>query len=341
MPTQAVTPIKNENVNEPKPEASTDRGFFRTVVSAGLAGFGVAAATFPFEQLKKRYQGNEIPGQGFGKISNTFKLIAQRKLPVYGPGLGIFSMQVGPATAIAFSAKQLLGEQKSDNLFIEASKAFAAGAMGATVATVVEGTVRRQQIYSEQAGRPVNAVTALGKMVREHGIASPFQSYAGISGRDGIFTLYMMFALPQAASFAQSMGWSAPAQYAFQTLVLFSGVPISHPFDTVATQVQQNFAKESYWQTISRMYQEDGVRSYFRGVSMRAILFPFYAIALPKLTEGISNLIDLATLANINKATNGLQSSWSTFFKPTTPQPSAKVEDVTEELEKQIQNRMN
>lgn len=256
------------------------------------AGSAVAAMTFPLEGLKKRIQGGEFTSKGFAKVPEFWNKWRSGNIKLYGPGLGIFMAHVGPASAAQFMVKAVLADYYKSGVpaWQTGVAAMTSGIVGAaTAATIVECTVRRQQIWSQEANKPVDARAALGRMIKQYGWRSPWDGFAGIALRDGVFTGCMLWATPEAMKYAKA-NYGAAYEQPASLVVSTMGAVVTHPADTLATRIQQDRSL-SYMRATKEIIKTAGVSGLWHGVSMRILLFAMYSQAIPKARDVVENRV--------------------------------------------------
>ncbi len=277
---------------------------FRNISSSIVAGTTVASLTFPAESLKKWMQSNQetldknyqilkdakITPQSLGSswVNNfvTVKDAVCKSEYIPYRGLSVFVVNIVPTTIIQFMVEETLKKvmPSTPNLYQSVAASAFCGVVGAVNATFIENTIVRQQVM--KAG----PISTINDMFR-NSIFRPWKSYPGIATRDGIFTLFMLNIIPNAVAIAKDNfgDWTAvPVRVAMS----FAGAALSHPFDTVATLQQKSHEKAPFIDTAKKLYQEHGVKGFYRGVMCRTLMFGTFAYVLPKVRDLAAEKID-------------------------------------------------
>lgn len=278
----------------------------RDFISNVGAGFGVAATTFPAESLKKRLQTNQ-----------TEKFVPYR-------GFGIFVFNVVPTTTVQLITDSYIRKHvipKDDNsLSAKLLSAGYAGAQGALVATLVENTIVRQQVMK------VGPMLALQDMLKV-GLLRPLKSYPLIAGRDASFVATMLCLNDEAKECAvKNFGHITPfAATIASFMVGTAGAFLSHPLDTVASNLQKTHDKISISKAFQSLYQAHGIKGFFAGIGPRFVLYHVFMNAIPWTRDFINKGIE-PYLNDDDQKTISLGDF--SLFAPVTPaEPAAQVEE--------------
>ena len=252
---------QNENIQ------TKQNNYTHSLVAGGFSGFGAGLACFWFEGLKKRAQSNQ-------PSPNFFKL---------GPRLWLRESFRGALSSALTNTPTSVAQQVSAHFF-EAqnithtlagktiSMAFS-GALGGISSTVIGNIVLEQQLKKIS---PKEALINLNAQ----GSTRIFKGLIPTMGRESVFGWCYLDAMPRAGNYATTHWgpyYSLPAQIG----VGIWGSLVSHPLDTVATCMQQfncNIVSAT-----KKLWQEDGVRSFYKGAGWRIGVFVTGSLANKEL----------------------------------------------------------
>ncbi len=268
---------KKSEIAAPQPVTSSTFLILRNVASSIVAGTAISYTTFPLEGYKKYLQSKQ------GTKFFPFR------------GANVFAANIVPTNTVQWLTNQGLKQvmPQSHSLALGWLASFTCGVTGAITATFVENTIIRQQVLKTGPIHAIKDMLAVSPL-------RPWKSYLGISARDGIFTLCMMNVAPNAVRFAQEkFGLSPFVQGAAFCTATFIGAATSHPVDTIATNLQKSHEKKSYATVAREIYQEDGIKGFYRGFMFRLGLFTAFAAGLPYVKGLAEQAIDSVI---VNKA---------------------------------------
>ncbi len=260
-------------VQEKKDEQASSplRPLWQTALAAGLGGAAAGLLFFFSEGTKKKLQTGQV-------LSFSPREIL-RGAPAFATSVGTSS--VAQLTANAY-IQSIEGFDPHSNLHNGAA-ALVSGTIGGVASTFIENNILYQQLH--KCG-PISAMQGLLK----EGISRPCVGMAPLMLREQGFGLTMLFIAPLAAKYASEKwgtSWENPAKIVFG----MCGGVLTHGPDTIASRMQ--LKQVSMLQAIRSIYQENGVKGFFKGVAWRAgILFPGCAIAIPAFTEAAKKGID-------------------------------------------------
>ena len=300
-----------------------ESAFWQNLVTGSIAGVGIAYSTFPAEAIKKYYQTttNDSFRPYIKELYNAAKTgtlkshlestASQVKAGTFQPynesllhamrtgsfkpyrGSLLFAVNIVPTTAIQWGTDSITKEYlpKDASLLQQLAASAFNGYVGAIAATPVENSVIRQQRMKS------GAVEAVKDML-QHGASRPWRTYGLIGTRDAIFTMWMMSLMPAVDAYTKN---NLDEQYHwpinFMTATL--GAMASHPFDTVATNIQKSHEKIGALKMAQQLYKEGGVNAFYRGIGFRIFLFFAFSNGIPELKKaadyGIYNRGQLPT----------------------------------------------
>lgn len=242
---------------------------FEDFTSGAVAGVGIAYTTFPAEALKKRFQ-TGIEHHGFR----------------YYRGSLLFATNIVPTTAIQLGTDKMLASyilHKDAGIAEQLAASAFCGVTGAITATPVENTVIRQQAMKTGAVGVMHDLYAQGVM-------RFWKTYHLIAIRDSIFTLFMLSFLPAINQFSKEN-----IDERYHLAVNFAGssvgAALSHPFDTVATNIQKTHEKISTQAMARHIYQTQGVRGFYNGLGCRLFLFFAFANGIPQFKQAADHYL--------------------------------------------------
>ena len=249
--------------NEKKQNGLTE--FNRDLVTASMASLLIAYTTFPVKAFKK-YQQAEQKARGI-----PFKPFR---------GSTPFVANIVPTSAIQLATKGVLSQCLPENAnFLQQLIASGfCGVTGAITATPVENSIVRQQVM--QAG----AMPTIKDML-QHGYLRPWKTFYLIAARDAIFAMLMLSVLPSLGTYAQKN--NLDARYYWFANIASTAVftALSHPFDTVATNLQMTHERKSSITVAKTLYKKEGMLAFSRGFNARLFLVFAFANGIPPLKQ--------------------------------------------------------
>lgn len=252
--------FENKNLLETQTSSIYNK-IARNLVSSIAAGATVAYSTFPLEGFKKYLQ---------SKQTDQFH---------WYRGSTVFAANIIPTTTIQFLTNGIMNELMPPNpsVWQNMSASIFCGIAGAITATFVENTIVRQQILKSG---PLFAISDMLKI----GLLRPWKSFPHIATRDGIFTFSMLWAMPESVKYIDA---HYEKEYEIPTRITISviGAALSHPADTIATNLQAAHEKKSTLEIAHRIYKESGTKGFYRGFLYRFGLFGIFSSGLPKVKE--------------------------------------------------------
>ncbi len=235
------------------------RGF----IAGSLAGITVAYSTFPLEALKK--------------VRQVGGMLKETKVPLYRGSL-VFAGNIVPTTTIQMGVNNILAHfvHQEDPLLKKIIGNIVCGSAGALTGTFVENAIVRQQIM--QCG-PLNAI----KNMFEQSYLRPWKSYPLIATRDSIFINWMFLVTPSVQKYIAEKD----KRFIFPATLLagFVGAAVSHPFDTIATNMQATHERHGYLKTFTTLMAAGGATTLFRGLPFRIGLFTFFSTFIPAVAK--------------------------------------------------------
>ena len=255
-----------------KPQTNSYSKIARDLPSIITAGTTVAYTTFPAESIKKYLQ------SGYS-IKEFLQSIRTGEFKLYR-GSAVFAANVIPTTGIQFITKTILDNyMPAEATFIQKVCASAfSGVAGAINATFVENSIIRQQVLKS------GIFFALQDMYQQGGIFRPWKSYNYIATRDGIFTMTMFCILPEVKKYMQRYDNVYAEKVANFGVCMMCAV-LSHPVDTIATNLQKTHENTSGWQIAKNIAKESGVKGFYKGFICRAILVTAFANVIPEVKK--------------------------------------------------------
>jgi hypothetical protein len=257
----------------------------RDFLSNTAASTILAYTFFPFEGYKKHRQAERL------EKFHPFR------------GSHVFAANFVPTSVIQLTTNKLIQKYYTGtpSTFFNFTSSIACGVAGATVATFVENCIARQQ--EMKSTLPV----ALKDMFKQS-LLRPWKSFPLIAARDGIFTACMFWADGAASTLAkkytsdsmssnEKLGIWLSAKFAISSL----GAALSHPFDTVATNMQRTHQKISSLETAKQIMQKSGVKGFYLGYPYRLVMFCSFSNLLPLLKNEVTDLVEDVSQYKANK----------------------------------------
>lgn len=246
------------------------------------AGVVVAYGTFPLEGLKKHIQQLKEP-------VNLYKLTDLKYMQKtfegfqFYRGSSIFAANIVPATAIQLTVDDMVKQYAQPNTMTYNGLALLPGVLGSFTGVVVENCVARQQVMK------CGPSEAMADMFAQ-GYLRPWKSLPLIATRDGIFTACMFSANDELAGLAEDH-FGIYASYAVRLMVSALGAGLSHPFDTLATQMQRTHESISYYEAASKFVAEHGVSGLYKGFGPRFGLFLTFSNLIPVIKNQADDIL--------------------------------------------------
>ncbi len=262
MSRKEISPETKSDKKKSREEAS----FFESLVTGSAAGVGIAYSTFPAEGFKKHCQTRQVGG---------FK-------PYRGSLL--FAVNIVPTTAIQWATDGVLRSYMPENAVFSQQLAASAfcGVTGALTATPVENSIIRQQMM--KAG----AKAAVADMMKQ-GVLRPWKTFGLVATRDAIFTMWMMSILP--ALKARTKEMDERTQLLANLTGSALGAAVSHPFDTVATNIQKSHDSARAAAMARELFLKEGMRAFYRGYPSRLFLFFAFSNGIPVFKQTADHCI--------------------------------------------------
>lgn len=262
----------------------------KTIASNLMAGLAVSTLFFPLESLKKVLQQGEKFNLSYNQIYRQLRATGQVAGYVPYRGLPVFALNIIPTTFIQLTVEKALEEyipSDSSNAML-VLRALTSGAIGAVTATIVENTITRQQVLK------TDFIPTLKEMWKVSP-ARMFKTYPLIAIRDAIFTLNLFFVHPKIEKYLkenQSDSVLSTRYISAIPLAIFGAV-FSHPFDTLATNLQKTHEKSNYLKALNQLVKNDlGFRSLYRGLQARIPLFYGFIVVIPGVRNRCEAFID-------------------------------------------------
>lgn len=262
----------------------------RTVVSNLVAGLVVSALFFPLESAKKIFQQGKRFDLSYKDMFSELRISGHIQGYVPYRGLPVFALNIVPTTFIQLTVEKELQKyipnDSSNTMLI--LRALTSGSIGAVTATIVENTITRQQVMQ-------------GKFIptlRDMWNISPsrvFKTYPLIAIRDSIFTLNLFFLHPKVERYLKDKYSDRFLSSSYFSAIPLSvlGATLSHPFDTLATNLQKTHEKSDYQKILKELLNSQlGFRSLFRGLFARIPLFYGFIVAIPEARKRCVSFID-------------------------------------------------
>jgi len=245
--------------------------FWHTPVSASLGGCVGAFACFPFEGMKKRKQSGQA-------ISFSPRELYRGATPF------AVSVTIASMTQLTFNGlfKQIPGYDHQSPVW-NMSSAIASGVLGATVgSTPVENIILTQQLNRTS---PVGAI----KIMMNQGYTRPWVGLPQLAFREAGFALTMLYGAQAAHDFALKQSGNQHMAVTAQVGAGVIGALATHPFDTVCTYRQKVDGTVKSFQASKNIYQESGIKGFYKGGANRVLLFTGCAIIIPKISNIVKN----------------------------------------------------
>ena len=252
-----------------KKESNTDCQ--NSMIAAGASGFSAGYVGFFFEGIKKRLQSNQ-------SIPNPMKLGLNVWARESFRGAGSFAVSCIPASMLQQMASHYFEKQNTTNTYLgKISEAVVSGALGGIPSAVIGNVLLEQQL------KKVGPKEAFSSLLPQ-GVSRAFRGVSPLMAKESIFGLCYLKAMDDAADYASKhfgSSYAIPAQVTVGIL----GSLASHPFDTMATVMQQ--FNSSAVDASKRLWQEGGIKSFYKGGAARIGLFSSTMIVINKTKAAV------------------------------------------------------
>lgn len=231
--------------------------YTHSLIAAGVSGFGAGLGGFFFEGMKKRAQSNQ-------PTPNFFKLGPRLWLQESFRGIWSAALTNTPASvAQQVSAHFFEAQNMTHTLAGKTISMAFSGALGGIPAAMIGNIVLEQQL------KKIGPKEAFIKLSTQ-GSTRILKGLIPTMARESVFGWCYLDAMPRAGDYATTH-WGSCYSLPTQILVGISGSLVSHPFDTVATCMQQFNC--STIPAVKKLWQENGLRSFYKGASWRMGVF--------------------------------------------------------------------
>ena len=268
-------------------QINQDSSFMKTLTSSAGGGFIGGYICFPFEGMKKRLQRGEILRSDFLNLSNGKLLKALHPLELLR-GSTSFGTSVTVASATSMTIHSVLRKLPFYDPSSEAwnvATAVGSGMIGAILgSTPVENTILVQQ---EQNIGPLKAVR---HMLRE-GITRPWVGGRELMMREAGFAGVMLHAGPTVNKAVLDETGSERLALIGELAMGAVGALATHPADTLATYRQKLNGKVYLLDGVRKLYDQDGLRAFYRGGISRVFLFVGCAVIIPRTAKTIDTAL--------------------------------------------------
>lgn len=274
---EILTPVSRLSDNQPSVGSK--------VISSLLGGAIGALVCYPFEGLKKRLQS--------GQTLTVRKDSLFAKGSPFHPkelfrGSTPFAASVTLATVTSMTFNRVLKNwpsSKAESSLSEAQCAFISGMLGAVIgSTPVENVILVQQLKKTT---PFGAM----KIMTKQGLTRPWVGLPELMIREAGFSFVMLYGASATELKVRSITNSDSFAFMGSLGLGVLGAIATQPFDTLATIRQKADGTITPIQAVSKIFQQNGSRGFFRGLSQRLFLFTGCATIIPRVESSISSMM--------------------------------------------------
>lgn len=269
MPNPISLSVKDHSLTTTQQYPTTEGKAWHVPFSAAIGGASGSAICYPGESLKKMIQSGQ---QVLFHPRNIYR------------GVSSFSASVTLATMTSMTFHHLLQQTSfydPKSTTHQTVAAIGSGIIGATVAsTPVENIILRLQL--EKIG-PIPAIRSLLKQ----GITRPWVGLKPLWAREGIFVGIMLSGGKLVNNKVYQKTKNQLLANSAELALSVGGAFASHPWDCIATRMQQSDGALKMVPAIKQLYKESGISGFFRGANQRALLFVGCATLIPRIEKQV------------------------------------------------------
>lgn len=262
---------------------STFREFLKGMAIGSSIGATEAVIDHPFTFVKNRLQ----QGDSWKKVLSSYRNCLRGFLTNFGSTSLVTACQVSMHKLLS---QQQNGTKKADLSLWNIASSFSAGSLSAFIDNPIELIVLHQQNTNKSASTLFNSIK------KQHGILGLLRGLTPTMIREGGF----------ASGYLAFMPWLKQKLTAYTKdpilLTLGPGISagvtasiVTHPFDCIKTKMQANINNPVYSSirhTIRDLYQKEGIKGFFKGLTPRcckvASLITFLGFSTEKLSESFN-----------------------------------------------------
>lgn len=261
-----------------------------------------------------------ICGQPFVYLKN---MVQQGITPASNPlhwyrGFGVHASSMVPITALQMGANNMVQRAligSSARTLSDTDKVIAALSAGAVTSTVA-GPSELVMLYQQNSG--TSFVNAARQVYQRFGVFGFGKGMGLVAARDGIFTLGYINAGPKVQQLVKEKTGSTAAGVAGSIGVGIAVGLVTHPFDTIKTEVMRPEKPKGYnfLQATGDLYRKGGFSTFFKG-------------ALPRTCRVVGSVIIYGNLNNyLDRFRPGPKPSEKELQKPAAAKPDAVAPPV-------------
>lgn len=258
--------------------ASKNPSYTNTLIAGSTSGFIGSYTGFFFQATKKRLQsGQKLPSlleMGPRKwVNETFR------------GSFNFAACLVPTAVIQQVADQYCKQSNISNAYwMQWIGTLFSGALGGIASTAVENILLQQQL------KKITASEAIKELINE----SPRRIFRGVQlimAREAVFGYCYLEGAKQAGNYAAAQfgeNYRLPAQIA----VGITGSLATHPFDTMATVMQQHNYTQTRQAAKHLLNEKNVVKSFYKGGIARIGLFTTTMVVIGNTQQAIMDRLE-------------------------------------------------
>jgi hypothetical protein len=263
-----------ESIKETKQEASK---YTHSLIASCVSGLTAGYAGFYFESTKKRIQSNQ-------PVPNPFKQGLATWFKESFRGSGAFALCIMPPIMIQQVTSHYFNEKKiSDTTTGKSLEALVSGAIGGVPSAIIGNILLEQQL------KKIGPKQACLNLVRENS-SRLLRGTSPLMIREAMFGFCYLKGIVDAGEYVKKEygdKYILPAQIAIGII----GSLCSHPFDTMATTMQQ-FNYKTIKEAANHLWKENKVQAFYKGGASRIGLFTSTVLIIKEVREKVLNELE-------------------------------------------------
>lgn len=260
--------------------------FLRNIGVGSVAGMAEVFANQPTILVKNILQQQKKSKDTKSPVVIFRETIQKNPRHLYR-GLGVNLTCMVPTTALQVGvSEQLKAVIPAEDLTSSLARNGLAGALGAFVCNASELTIINQQKWE------TNAVNTIKRLYAENGVPVCMRGFMAKALRDAHFCAGFLTLYPLVKEYVQAHDLSsAVATVVASALVGPLTGAMSHPFDTISTEMQADPSKKElkgFADAMKAIYREGGFTAFFKGFTPRTMRI---VVAIP-LMNAVKQLFE-------------------------------------------------
>lgn len=256
----------------------TNQSYINPLIAATTSGFVGAYAGFFFQATKKRKQSNQ-------KLPSISEMGPRKWLRETFRGSFSYTACIVPTSVIQQMANEYCKRQNIANpYFPQWIATLFSGALGGIASTVVENVLLEQQMKNQKASQAI-------KTLCNESSTRIFRGGTLIMVREAVFGYCYLTGSKQAGDYAKKTlgaSYAVPAEITVGVV----GSIVTHPFDTMATTMQQHGYTKVSQAAKHLLSQENAIKAFYKGGLARVGLFTTTMIVIGETQRTIMDRLE-------------------------------------------------